>query len=748
MNESVKGQIIHEIFHNEENWYTITKVKVLETSTPIEDKEIVVVGTFPSVYPEDVFIFTGYWKDHPRFGRQFHAESYEKDWPKTREGIIKYLSSDLFHGVGKKTAEKIVDHLGENALTVIAENPDSLHEIPGMHPSRANEIYQVIIEHKALEQAMVFLYRFGIGPNLAVRIYQVYLQDTLRILQENPYQLIEDVQGIGFKRADEIGRGVGIGADSPQRLKAAIYHLLSEAAHGSGHVYLPQDVLIEKSIQLLYEINNSYLFETSQVETGLLQLIEEGKVVLDEERCYLPSLYYAEVGFARKVLDLLQTKLESNLSMAEFFQGLGEVEEQLGIEFAPTQREAIEKAMTTPFMILTGGPGTGKTTVIKGICHLFSIIQQISINPEDYRDPEGDPFPILLVAPTGRAAKRMSEATGLPAMTIHRLLGWKGDFFERDGDHPIDGKLLIVDESSMMDMWLANQLFRSIPEGMRVILVGDADQLPSVGPGNVLHDLIRSGQVPVIQLTDIYRQAEGSSIIELAHYIGKGEIPPDLEYPKKDRRFFSCTPSETVELIKRVCQGAIEKGYAVRDIQVLAPMYKGKAGINELNKELQELFNPHSGKKREITYGETTFRVGDKVLQLSNNPDQHVFNGDIGEVMAVITPEESNEKEPMLVVHFDGLEVIYGRSQLHQLTLAYCCSIHKSQGSEFPIVVIPVLLSYYRMLRRKLIYTAVTRGKTYLILCGQREALEKAVKESGEELRYSFLIQRLHQMPD
>ncbi|SFA38563.1 ATP-dependent DNA helicase, RecD/TraA family [Parageobacillus thermantarcticus] len=738
----IKGSYISTIFHNEANLYSVVRVRVEETNEAYDEQEVVVTGYFPKMNEHDTYIFYGKFRDHPKFGRQYVVAHFRKQFPNTKDGIIHYLSSNLFKGIGKKTAKAIVEALGENAISKILADPSVLDDVPKLSKQRAKELYDALRAHEGLEQTMIALSQFGFGPQLSMKIYQVYQDEALSVIQQNPYQLVEDVEGIGFGRADELGYRLGISGNHPARIRAACLFVIEQNCLQEGHVYVTERQLIGNVKQLLEAKRNETISE-EVIGQMLLMLAEEGKLINEDEKFYIPSLYFAEKGIVTNVKRLLQqTEAVMAFPESEFLLALGRLEERLSVQYAPSQKEAIRQALSSPLFILTGGPGTGKTTVIKGIVEIFADLHGFSLDPKDYT--KDDPFPILLAAPTGRAAKRMSEATGLPAVTIHRLLGWNGaEGFTHDEDEPISGKLLIVDEMSMVDTWLANQLFKSIPDGMQVILVGDEDQLPSVGPGQVLKDLLQAGVIPTIRLTEVYRQAEGSSIIELAHQMKNGVIPPDLTTPKADRSFIRCQTSQVAEVVRQIADNARKKGFSVKDIQVLAPMYRGPAGIDRLNQVLQDLFNPKSEKKRELSVGDVVYRVGDKVLQLVNQPDDNVFNGDIGEIVAIFYAKENTEKQDLVVVSFDGIEVTYSRQDLSQITHAYCCSIHKSQGSEFPIVILPVVKSYYRMLKRNLLYTAVTRSKQFLILCGEEEAFKLGVARSDDGSRQTTLMEKL-----
>jgi exodeoxyribonuclease V alpha subunit len=742
----IKGRHLVTIFHNEENLYTVVRIRVDETNDSYEDKEAVVTGNFPKIHEDETYVFYGRFQEHPRFGMQFHAKHFKKEIPQTTQGVVHYLSSDLFKGIGKKTAEKIVEHIGENAISKILENPSLLDEIPKLPKEKAKSIFDTLSEHQGLERVMIMLNDLGFGPQISMKVYQAYKEQALEIIQNNPYKLVEDIEGIGFTRADELGSKIGLTGNHPDRIKAGCLYTLEQTCVKQGHVYLEAEELIV-TVKELLEKSQPEKIEYTDISSQLVSLEEESKVIGEGTKVYVPSLYFSEKGIVTNIEKILsQAQYQDQFPQSEFLLSLGALEDRLGVQYAPSQKEAIETALMSPMLLLTGGPGTGKTTVIQGIVELFADLHGCSLDPKDYKD---EPFPVLLTAPTGRAAKRMTESTGLPAMTIHRLLGWNGqEGFQSDEERAIEGKLLIVDEVSMVDTWLAHQLLKALPEDIQVIFVGDEDQLPSVGPGQVLKDLLKSEVVPTVRLTDIYRQEEGSSIIELAHCMKRGQVPADLTKQQKDRSFFPCRTNQILEVVQKVVENAKKKGYSPKDIQVLAPMYRGPAGIDRLNELIQEIFNSNDGTRKEIAFGDVKYRIGDKVLQLVNQPENNVFNGDIGEIVSIFYAKENTEKQDMIIVSYEGNEVTYTRQDLMQITHAYCCSIHKSQGSEFPIVILPVVKSYYRMLRRNLLYTAITRSKQFLILCGELDAFALGVEREDDFLRKTTLSEKLRSLLD
>ncbi|MEG0471244.1 MAG: ATP-dependent RecD-like DNA helicase [Solibacillus sp.] len=739
----ILGRPIVSIFHNPTNMYSIVRVKIQETNLQYEEKEIIVVGYVPQLAEDELYRFTGVLKSHPKYGMQFQIETFEKEVPSTEQGIVHYLSSDLFAGIGRKTAESIVAKLGLDALTKILEDPNALDVVPRLPAEKKILIRQTIEGNLGLERVMVRLNEWGFGPQLGMKIYQKYREETINLLMENPYRLIEDIEGVGFIRADELGSKLGMTGNHPDRIKAAVFHTLTHAALSEGHVFLDAEIVLP-AVKNMLEQSQRVEIPFEAISKACIDMREESKICGEETRLYLPSLYFSEVGIASKINELKsKNETSERFSRDEIRKAIGDVEESYNVTYAPTQVQAIETAMNSAVMILTGGPGTGKTTVVRGLVEAYAELHGLSLNPKTYIEKE-EPFPIVLAAPTGRAAKRLAESTGLPAMTIHRLLGFNGQEKDEETAREVTGRLVIIDEMSMVDTWLAHQLLKALHEDVQVIFVGDQDQLPPVGPGQVLKDLLGSKQVPVVELTDVYRQAEGSTIIEIAHQIKKGIVPDTLTTKTSDRSFIQAAAPQVTGVVTQVVKGALAKGQAIRDIQVLAPMYKGPAGIDALNKEIQQLVNPNDGTRKELVFGDTIYRIGDKVLQLVNQPESNVFNGDMGEVISIIRAKETIEKQDLLIVSYDGIEVTYQRADLNQLTLAYCCSIHKSQGSEFQTVIMPVVRGYSKMLRRNLLYTGITRAKNFLILCGEPDVLASGLAKTDDLTRFTSLKMRLN----
>lgn len=733
----VKGEVLAVFFSNPSNFYKVIKVLIEETDTIFDDEEIVVVGNFGQIQENETYEFYGELKEHPRYGLQFSATRYNDVQPSTEDAAITYLSSSKFKGIGQKTAERIVETLGVDCLDLILDQPDVLDEVPSLNQKKKDTIVKVLDSERGIQKTILTLNKYGVSSELAYRIYSFYEEKSLETIQTNPYQLIYDIQTIGFHRADQIATEVGIAEDAPERFYAGVIHTLTEKCFSEGDTFVNAEELIQSTIQTL-EGSKSFIIDPELLSDRIIEMVDLQMIIQDDHRFYLPSLYASEWGMVNAIEKI--KSIEPDELTDEFLnERLDVVEDDFQISYGQSQREAIFNAIRSPLSILTGGPGTGKTTVLNGLIHLYADVYDLSLDVHAYKD---NTFPILMAAPTGRAAKRMSETTGLPASTIHRLLGLTADNDEMDIDTTLSGQLLIIDEMSMVDTWLAYQLLKSIPSNMQVVLVGDKDQLPSVGPGQVLKDLIESQEIPQVELVDIYRQGNDSSIISLAHDIKHNRLPHDLLQKRADRTFLSSSTGQITKIVKQVIQNAISKGYTADDIQVLAPMYKGQAGINQLNEIVQELMNPNDGTKKEMAHLNNVYRIGDKVLHLVNDPERNVFNGDIGKITGIIPSKESELKSDELVIDFDGNEVSYIRSEWNKITLSYCCSIHKAQGSEYKMVILPLTYAFYRMLRKDLLYTAVTRASEFLILCGEVDAFEQCIT-TGNAVRQTTLKERL-----
>ncbi|WP_415409202.1 ATP-dependent RecD-like DNA helicase [Staphylococcus agnetis] len=725
----IKGNIEVILFQNSDNYYTVLKVEVEDSNEDFETMATV-VGYFPNIVEGETYTFKGQVAEHPRYGKQLKAETFQKEIPQTRDSIVQYLSSDLFKGVGKKTAESIVDTLGDNAIQSILNDASVLEQVPKLSRAKQQQIAEQVSQNQASEQIMIRLNELGFGVKLAMDIYKFYKDETINVIDQNPYQLVYDIRGVGFQKADQLASLVGISYTHPNRLKAGIQYIVEEICIKQGHTYLPKDTLMTESSTLLTKQHETAIDQT-MLEDVLSQLIEEQRLINDNDHIAIPSLYYSELKSSQNIYKLMHNQVfMDTFDQSDIQLHIGEIEESNGVTYAEAQKEALEAAMQNKMMILTGGPGTGKTTVIKGIVHLYAALHGISLNYDDYGDED---YPVVLAAPTGRASKRLHDATGLEAMTIHRLIGWNQDTKPEDIlDNEIHAKLIIIDEMSMVDTWLFHQFMAAVPEDAQVVLVGDEDQLPSVGPGQVFKDLISSKSLKRINLKEVYRQQDGSSIIALAHNMKAG-LNVDITERFHDRSFIPCHIDQIPEVVRKVVTNAVSKGYDMSDIQVLAPMYRGNAGIHKLNKVLQDILNPiENDDTRAIHFGDIVYRKGDKVLQLVNRPNDNIFNGDIGVIVGIFWAKENALNKDVVIVDYEGNEITYLKSDLTELTHAYCTSIHKAQGSEFPIVIMPIVKQYFRMLQKPILYTGLTRAKQSLVFLGDSDAFNIGLKTEGQ----------------
>lgn len=731
------GEVVAIFFESPSNFYKVLRVELdPDAHADALEDEITMTGNFASLHMGTIYEFTGHMVNHPRFGEQFSVIRYQQKAPTSDEGLIDYLSSPRFRGIGPVLAKRIVERLGDNVIDQIIHDPDVLKGIQGLSDKVRQGLHTCLMDHQGAERIFLRLNEWGFSPRLSDAIYQVYENRTLHKLQENPYELIEKVNGISFSRADQLAEQLGFEELSPERLQAALYTATMNESFNQGSTYvLRHDLLLEA--RNLLETSRRIIIEDEVLEAALDRTVLQERLMKLHEGIMLPSLYYAEVGIALNIDDFLQDEELITFEDEEVEAAIDQVVQQTGKTYDAQQREALKLAIHSPMSIITGGPGTGKTTLVEGLIHLYALLNDLDV--EEMATGDGSQE-IRLAAPTGRAAKRMNELAKIPATTIHRLIG-----YHRDSDlnnfipEEISGQLLIVDEMSMVDTWLMNWLTQAIPQGMQVVFVGDRDQLPSVSPGKVFNDLIESEVIATIQLEKIYRQAQDSSIVHLAHTIRHKQLPENFLQKQSDRSFVQAPGGQITHVVQQIVTHALSQGYTAETLQVLAPMYQGVAGINALNDLIQEIMNPPSDNKHEIKHFETIFRVGDKVLQNVNNADENIYNGDIGFITAVVSKGTSGATSDEVVVEFDeGQEITYQRQDLDQLTLAYCTSIHKAQGSEYPLVILPMVQMYSRMLRRDLLYTAVTRASDKLVLLGDPASFVKAV-ESDTDVRHTFL---------
>jgi exodeoxyribonuclease V alpha subunit len=715
----IKGQIERITYYNEENSYTIAKIRV-----PGRNDLVTIVGSLPGMSPGEVLKLQGEWQTHPRYGQQFKIISYESVIPATIAGIERYLSSGLIKGIGPVMAQRLVAKFGKETLDVIGHDIDRLREVDGIADKRIEMIRKAWDEQKEIRDVMVFLQGYGVSPAYATKIFKQYGRQAIAVVRENPYRLAEEVFGIGFLTADKIAGKLGIPKDSPLRAKAGIQYVLLQLSD-EGHTFYPFKPLLTQCSKIL-DIEEATLLEAFQAAAAERKIVieETENTAAGDRAVYLTPLHVAEVGIARLLRTLLASPKQLQLMDRE--GALKSAQKELNVTLADQQLKAVVEALDRKVMVITGGPGTGKTTIIRAITHVYAASRQ----------------KIVLAAPTGRAAKRMFEATGREAKTIHRLLEYSPKIgrFKRDEQEPLDADLVVIDETSMVDTALMYNLLKAIPPKATLILVGDVDQLPSVGPGNVIRDIIDSGVVPTVRFNEIFRQARRSMIIVNAHRVNNGQMPTSDGQQETPTDFYFIEVEEPEKVLQRIITLCKEKiparfGYnTLTDIQVLTPMHKGTVGASNLNAELQRELNPS---KDEIARAGRTFKKGDKVMQIRNNYDKDVYNGDIGRI-AVIDREEQE-----VSVNFDGKLVAYEFSELDELVLAYATSIHKAQGSEYPVVVMPILVQHFVLLQRNLLYTGITRGKKLVVIIGTKKALAIAIRNNKPQMRYTLLKERL-----
>ena len=726
------GTVERIIFENPNNFFRILLLDIEDTDAEFDDFEIIVTGTMADIMEGQDYTFWGTLVQHPKYGEQLKVTRYERAKP-TSKGLVKYFASDHFKGIGVQTAQKIVDLYGDNTIDQILADPGRLVTINGLSSANREAFVSKLRQNYGTEMLLSKLAEYGIPNKLALQIQDTYKEETLEIVQKYPYQLVEDIQGIGFKIADQLAQQLGIESDAPERFRAGLVHTLFSQSMETGDTYIEARDLLSHTIDLLENARQVEL-DPALVADELAHLIEEDKIQNVETKIFENSLYFAEEGIRSNLIRILEKGKQETFDAPKLESIIEQVEQDLGICYDYIQKKAICDAINHKVFILTGGPGTGKTTVINGIIATYAALHKLDLAKKQE-------LPILLAAPTGRAARRMNELTGLPSATIHRHLGMTGDDDTSHLDDYLDADFIIVDEFSMVDTWLANQLLSNISSNSKILIVGDADQLPSVSPGQVLADLLKIPLLPQTKLTKIYRQGEDSTIVTLASQIQQGILPADFTEKKADRSYFEASGEYIPDMIKKIVAAAIRSGIPAQDVQVLAPMYRGPAGIDQINQLMQDLINPSEKDQLVFEAPDCQYRQGDKVIHLVNDAESNVFNGDLGYITDLLPGKYTDSKQDELTISFDGNEIVYQRSEWYKIRLAYAMSIHKSQGSEFPVVILPITKSSHRMLQRNLIYTAITRAKSKLILLGEKVAFDYAAKNTGTA-RKTYLVER------
>lgn len=734
MKKYIKGKYRRSIYESNKG-YIIGQIKIKDTNEELledyVDKLITFTGYFADLNMDDEYIFYGDVINHPKYGIQYQVIESERVKPEDKDGIVEFLSSDLFPGIGEKIAIKIVDTLGLDALDKILEDKNNLKLVPKLADKKIDIIYNTLSKYEESHKIVVYLTELGFNMKDSLNIYNYYKSSTVMIIENNIFDIIDDIGDVSFLKVDEISKKLNFNFDDIRRIKACIIYIMNKLIFKTGNTYLEyNEIKLDVTSYLKFDINDEDFVNI------LDELRFEGKIVLEDDMYYLKDMYYAEIEITSKIKKLLDKEITK---FKNFDDMLKQLEQLSNITYNLKQKEAIKKALENNILIINGGPGTGKTTIIKAITEMYQSINGFSFEELNER--------LALLAPTGRASKRMSEATNLPATTIHRFLKWdkESNRFNIDEYNKDYSKFVIIDEVSMIDINLLSSLFKGLTEDVKIVLVGDYNQLPSVGPGNILKDLIESDVIDKIELDTLYRQSEDSYINKLAIEIKNNELTSYLD-TKDDYTFLKCSGDTLKANLKKICEQVYEKGYDYKRMQLMAPMYMGENGIDNLNKELQNIFNPRSEEKSEITYGDVIFRENDKVLQLVNMPEENVFNGDIGIIKKIVPANSSETKKNEIYVDFDGIIVKYLPNDFIKIKHGFIISIHKSQGSEFELVIIPICKSYNRMLYRKLIYTAVTRAKKKLILIGEEQAFLYSVSNNNEIMRKTNLKNRLEKM--
>ena len=735
MESYIKG-VYKKAIYSSDKGYFIGLFKVQETNnqtlSDFIDKTITFTGYFHELNEGDTYIFTGEDIEHPKYGLQFQVREYEKVKPEDKDGIVEFLSSDLFPKIGKKLGTSIVETLGDDALNLILKDKTCLNLVPHMTEKKIEIIYSNLIKYDESHQIIVYLTELGFNMKDSLGIYNKYLNDTLSVINDNIYKIIDEVDEISFLKVDQIGNKLNIDKMDPNRINACIIYIMQTILFKQGDIYLNYQDIYENLCRYLNEMIDTDIFNTY-----LDSLVQLNKIVVKDRKFYLKEMYDAENNIIEKIKILCNNPKTRYKNIDEY---ITKHEQLYGIEYNKQQKDAIKSSLKENLLIITGGPGTGKTTIVKEIVNLYQELNNLS-----YKDMVNE---IALLAPTGRASKRLSDATNFPATTIHRFLKWNKETnhfaineYEKD-----NSKFIIVDEVSMIDEFLLDSLFKGLTDNIKLILVGDYNQLPSVGPGQILKDLIESDVIKTIHLEELYRQAENSYITTLAHEINENNLSENFLDVKDDYTFLECSKDSIRKNLIGICKQLIKKDYDYKTVQIMAPMYKGESGIDILNKDLQSIFNPKHSSKNELVVGDIVFRENDKVLQLVNMPDENIFNGDIGVIKSIITANNSSSGKNEIYVDYDSNLVKYLPKDFNKIMHGFVISIHKSQGSEFDIVIIPISSSYYRMLYRKLIYTGITRAKKKLILLGEANAFVRAISNNQELGRNTSLKENLVMM--